>query len=219
MNPPGCLGQPGICCTLGFGDLCPMAPVLQEIVSLFQPAAFVIEAETAFDVVARETLLDRAMGPKRKKKSSEKLRRNRLPADGLALVARDDAGHVIGTVRLWHVDAGVNGEGHGVPALLLGPLAVSPEANGKGVGSALMRAAISAAEKRGHGAILLVGDPEYYARFGFSADKARHLVMPGPFERRRFLGLELKKNWLSGAAGVLVATGTRLSTASPRHAA
>lgn len=194
-----------------------MAPVLQEIVSFFHPPAFVIEHEEATDVVAREMLLDRAMGPKRRKKSSEKLRRNRLPADGLALVARDDAGHVIGTVRLWHVDAGVDALGNAVPALLLGPLAVDPDANGKGAGSALMRAAIEIAERRGHGAILLVGDPEYYHRFGFSADKAQHLVMPGPFERRRFLGLELKKDWLAGAAGVLVATGTQLSVARPKR--
>ncbi|TCT35305.1 GNAT family N-acetyltransferase [Martelella mediterranea] len=188
-----------------------MPHVFEEIVSLFQAPAFVIEHEAAVDVVARETLLDRAMGPKRKKKSSEKLRRNRLPAEGLALVARDEDGHVVGTVRLWHVDAGVNAFGNPVPALLLGPLAVDPSMAGKGAGSALMRAAIDAARKRGHGAILLVGDPEYYARFGFSAGKAQHLVMPGPFERHRFLGLELKKDWLAGACGVLVATGTRLS--------
>ena len=42
-------------------------------------------------------------------------------------------------------------------------------------------AAIAEAKKRGHGAILLVGDAPYYERFGFFADKARHLVMPGPF--------------------------------------
>lgn len=180
-----------------------MAPVLAEVQS------FVISAEACFDVPAREALLDRAMGPMRKKKSSEKIRRNRLPADGLALVARDDAGMLIGTVRLWHVDAGIAADGRGVPALLLGPLAVEPGLSGKGVGAALMRAAITEAAARGHGAILLVGDPEYYARFGFSADKAELLVMPGPFERRRFLGLELRDGWLTGAAGVLVATGRK----------
>ena len=76
-----------------------------------------------------------------------------------------------------------------------------------------MRAAIAEAAARGHGAILLVGDPEYYARFGFSADKAELLVMPGPFERRRFLGLELKDGHLEGAAGVLVASGRKIPSA------
>ncbi|MEO2039692.1 MAG: N-acetyltransferase [Martelella sp.] len=186
-----------------------MAPVLAEIAA----QSFVIAEEASFDVPAREALLDRAMGPMRKKKSSEKIRRNRLPADGLALVARDDAGMLIGTVRLWHVDAGIGSDGRGVPALLLGPLAVEPGLSGKGVGGALMRAAIAEAAARGHGAILLVGDPEYYARFGFCADKAELLVMPGPFERRRFLGLELKDGHLEGAAGVLVASGRKIPTA------
>ena len=182
-----------------------MTPVLAEITV----QSFVIAEEASLDVSAREALLDRAMGPMRKRKSSEKIRRNRLPADGLALVARDDAGMLIGTVRLWHVDAGIGADGRGVPALLLGPLAVEPGLGGKGVGAALMRAAIAEATARGHGAILLVGDPEYYVRFGFSADKAEYLVMPGPFERRRFLGLELQDGWLAGAVGVLVATGKK----------
>ncbi len=46
-----------------------------------------------------------------------------------------------------------------------------------------MRAAIGEATRRGHGAILLVGDAPYYERFGFFADKTQHLMMPGPFER------------------------------------
>jgi hypothetical protein len=44
---------------------------------------------------------------------------------------------------------------------------------------------------RGHRAILLVGDPEYYERFGFTADKTALLWMPGAYDRRRLLALEL----------------------------
>ncbi len=73
-----------------------------------------------------------------------------------------------------------------------------------------MRAAILEAKKRGHGAILLVGDAPYYERFGFFAEKTRHLVMPGPFQRNRFLALELKDGWLDGAAGMIVASGRKL---------
>ena len=195
-----------------------MAAVLDSVRAFFAHAAFTIDQENAGDIVARERLLDRVMGEARFRKSSEKLRRNRLPAEGLALVARDADGHVIGTVRLWNVEAGVDADGNAVPGLLLGPLAVDYAHEGKGIGGALMRAAITEARDRGHGAVLLVGDPEYYERFGFFADKARHFVMPGPFERRRFLALELKDGWLDGAAGVLVASGRRFS-AEPRKAA
>jgi predicted N-acetyltransferase YhbS len=88
--------------------------------------AFDIVAETAADVAAREALLDRAMGPGRKRKSSEKLRRGRRPCEGLALVARGAAGAVLGTVRLWDVRLGEGGPA----ALLLGPLAVDPSLRG-----------------------------------------------------------------------------------------
>ena len=70
-----------------------------------------------------------------------------------------------------------------------------------------MRAALARAAERGHGAVLLVGDAPYYARFGFAPEKAAALSMPGPFERERFLGLELASGALAGAEGVLRATG------------
>lgn len=196
-----------------------MAAVLDSVRAFFGPSVFTIDAENAGDVVARENLLDRAMGANRRKKSSEKIRRGRVPAEGLALVARDRDGHVIGTVRLWNVEAGVNAEGTPINALLLGPLAVDASFEGKGVGSALMRAAMLEAKNRGHGAILLVGDAPYYERFGFFSGKAQHLVMPGPFERSRFLALELIEGWLDGAAGMIVPSGRMLASAPVRRAA
>lgn len=196
-----------------------MAAVLDSVRAFFAPSVFTIDAENPSDVVARENLLDRAMGPNRRKKSSEKIRRGRVPAEGLALVARDRDGHVIGTVRLWNVEAGVNADATPINGLLLGPLAVDSSFEGKGVGSALMRAAILEAKNRGHGAILLVGDAPYYERFGFFAGKAQHLVMPGPFERSRFLALELTEGWLDGAAGMIVPSGRILASAPVRRAA
>jgi predicted N-acetyltransferase YhbS len=166
-----------------------------------------IRDEIVADIPAREALLDRCLGERRTAKSSERLREGRLPAEGLALTAERD-GVVVATVRLWHVEAG------GKAALLLGPLAVAPEMQGEGLGRAMMREAIWRAACRGHGAVLLVGDAAYYERFGFSGDLTRDLAMPGPVERERFLGLELRDGALAGASGVLVATG-RPTEASP----
>uniref|UniRef100_UPI0028A06C70 GNAT family N-acetyltransferase n=1 Tax=Tianweitania sp. TaxID=2021634 RepID=UPI0028A06C70 len=78
-------------------------------------------------------------------------------------------------------------------------------------GSALMRQAITEATRLGHGAILLVGDPGYYERFGFTATKTADLAMPGPYERHRFLALELVDGWLDGAKGTLKASGRKVS--------
>jgi predicted N-acetyltransferase YhbS len=183
-----------------------------------QPAvlpAIAIVAETPDDIIAREALLDRAMGPKRRKKSSEKLRRGRRPSEGLALVARDDSGRLVGTVRLWDIKLGEGGR----KALLLGPLAAEPSMKSAGIGKALMMHAISEAARLGHKAILLVGDAPYYERFGFSAEKTGNLAMPGPYERHRFLALELAEGALDGAKGVLKASGRKLKGGALKLAA
>lgn len=175
----------------------------------------VIAPESPADEAAREALLDRAMGPGRKRKSSEKLRRGRLPADGLAFSAMDGDGRLVGTVRLWNVRAGHNGPN----ALLLGPLAVEPALKGAGIGVALMRHAIAEARRLGHGAILLVGDPGYYERFGFSAERTDTLAMPGPYEKHRLLATEHRAGALDGAFGVLRATGRKIAPGGARRIA
>lgn len=191
------------------GDVHSLRGGMDEGVTL--SPAFTVAVESDADAAARDGLLDRAMGPRWKKKSSHRLRRGRLPAEGLAFVAKDAAGMVVGTVRLWDVTAG---EGD-VPALLLGPLAVYPAVKSAGIGSALMRQAIAEAKRLGHRSILLVGDAPYYARFGFSAEKTGSLAMPGPYERHRFLALELVEGALDGAAGVLQASGRRAESSRP----
>lgn len=170
--------------------------------------AFAIRPETSADIPAREALLDRAMGTGRTRKSSEKLRRGRLPAEGLAFVARGEQGGVVGTVRLWDVAVGDDAPA----ALLLGPLAVAPAQKNAGIGSALMRHSIAEARRLGHGAVILVGDADYYERFGFSAEKTGGLAMPGPYERHRLLALELVEGALDGATGVIRPTGRRQAT-------
>lgn len=186
--------------------------LVSPVVGGFAAPDFLIAAEGASDIAAREALLDRAMGPQRRRKSSEKLRRGRCPSTGLAFVARDACGALIGTVRLWDVALGEGGP----RALLLGPLAVEPSLKGGGVGSALMRHAIAEADRLGHRIILLVGDAPYYARFGFSAEKTGSLAMPGPYERHRFLALELTDGALDGASGVLKVAGRRQKPARTR---
>jgi predicted N-acetyltransferase YhbS len=164
-------------------------------------AAFAIRAERASDVVAREALLDACFGENRHARTCQRLRDGHTPAEGLAFSALAQ-GRLVGTLRLWHVSAG------GVPALVLGPLAVDPSCRKLGVGAALTKHALIAAEVRGHGAVILLGDAPYYARFGFSALKTGELSLPGPFERDRLLGLELSEGALNGAWGMVVAAGS-----------
>ncbi len=158
--------------------------------------------ESADDVEAREKLLDETM-PLRHTKTCEKLREGREPAEDLSFVAKDN-GLVVGTVRLWHVDAGA-----GRPALLLGPLAVASSHRSHGIGAKLMRLALARARENGHRAILLVGDAPYYNRFGFERRFAEGLALPGPVDNDRFLGLELEPGALADARGLVRPTGLR----------
>ncbi len=175
-------------------------------VALISDAApFAIRAERASDVVAREALLDVCFGANRHTRTCQRLRDGRAPAEGLArsVVRQGRQDRLVGTVRLWHVSAG------GKPALVLGPLAVDASCRGLGVGAALMDHALAVAKARGHGALILLGDAAYYARFGFSALKTGELSLPGPFERDRLLGLELRDGALDGAWGMIAAAGAK----------
>lgn len=169
-----------------------------------QAAPFAIRAERASDVVAREALLDACFGENRHTRTCQRLRDGRAPAQGLSLAAVRQDGRLVGTVRLWHVSAG------GRSALMLGPLAVDDDCRGLGVGAALLRRALAVAKARGHGAVILLGDAPYYARFGFTAAKTGELSLPGAFERERLLGLELVEGALDGAWGMIAPAGAPL---------
>jgi predicted N-acetyltransferase YhbS len=171
-------------------------------------APFAIRAEMGSDVVAREALLDASFGENRHLRTCQRLRDGRAPAEGLAFSAMAD-GYLVGTLRLWHVSAG------GIPALVLGPLAVDDSCRKLGAGAALMDHALAAAKARGHRAVILLGDAPYYARFGFSAQKTAELSLPGPFERDRLLALELHEGALDGAWGMIAPTGAAAAKASP----
>jgi len=188
-----------------------MKTTVQSISLPTDAAPFAIRSERASDVAAREALLDACFGANRHTRTCQRLRDGRAPAEGLALsVVRQ--GRLVGSVRLWHVSAG------GVPALMLGPIAVDPSCRKLGIGAALINPARSAAAARGHGAVILLGDAAYYKRFGFTAAKTAGLSLPGPFERERLLGLELRDSALDGASGLIVPTGAAIAprTAKPR---
>jgi putative acetyltransferase len=77
----------------------------------------------------------------------------------VAVVDGEVGGHVVAT-RAWIEES---------PVLGLGPLGVLPQWQGRGVGTALMHAVVAAAEARDETLVGLLGEPEYYGRFGFVA--------------------------------------------------
>lgn len=101
-----------------------------------------------------------------------------LAADGdvaASIVAEED-GRVVGHVMLSPMR--VEADGKSVEALALAPVAVLPERQGHGIGGALVRSAEAVAREQGAGAIFLLGEPDYYARFDYSVDAARPFESP-----------------------------------------
>jgi predicted N-acetyltransferase YhbS len=176
-------------------------------------ADIVLRQETARDVFAREALLDRAFGLTRWRKTCERLREGRLPAEGLAFSAIRD-GVLVGTLRFWSIEAG-----EGCDALLLGPIAIGASQRSNGLGGRMIRHGLERARQLGHKAVILVGDAPYYERFGFSRAGAQHLELPGPVDPARFLALELQPGALDGARGLVRATGVSADVLGERRLA
>jgi putative acetyltransferase len=95
-----------------------------------------------------------------------------LPA--YSLVAAEPDGPVVGYV------VATRGDVDGRPALGLGPIAVQPKWQGRGVGSALVHAVLGAAEGREEALVALLGDPAFYGRFGFRPASDLGIVSPDP---------------------------------------
>jgi predicted N-acetyltransferase YhbS len=134
-------------------------------------APFAIRAERASDVVAREALLDACFGENRHTRTCQRLRDGHTPAEGFAFSALAQ-GRLVGTLRLWHVSAG------GTRALVLGPLAVDPSCRNLGVGAALIKHALIAAEVRGHRAVILLGDAPITAASAFRRGRPANCRCP-----------------------------------------
>jgi putative acetyltransferase len=86
-----------------------------------------------------------------------------------------------------------------VPAVALAPMAVLPPYQRRGIGARLIGYGLVSLRGLGERIVIVVGHPEYYPRFGFSAAQARSLE--GPFSREAFMALELSPGALDGISG------------------
>lgn len=176
-----------------------------------------LATESAADGPVIEALLDAAFGADRQSKRSYAYRSGVAPVAELAWVVREAGpagapGRIVGSIRYWPVLAG------GVRALLLGPLAVDPKRQGAGIGATLVYHTIDLAAWGRWPFVLLVGEPAYYRRFGFSPAAPQGLTMPGE-QPHRLMVRALSAGALDGVAGEVLRWGggtetrTRLSRA------
>jgi predicted N-acetyltransferase YhbS len=158
---------------------------------------------------AVERLYDLVFGPDRFRKASHGLREGVEPVAALSWIAIED-GKVVGAVRYWPISVEEAPGKAPREALLLGPLAVAPNRVRRGIGTALVTKTLSLAASLGHDLVFLVGDADYYKRFGFAPATPRGFVMPGEAHPNRLQVKPLKPRILGQVAGILrAAAGSR----------
>jgi predicted N-acetyltransferase YhbS len=126
-----------------------------------------------------EKLLDDAFGADRFKRTAYLLRQG-MPVIQHLSFAATDGGLAIGSIQCWPVAVGE------CPLILVGPVAVAPDRQSQGIGHLLMNAML-AAVRPGDAPMVMIGDPEYYGRFGFDTDGTGGWTLPGPWEAKRLL--------------------------------
>lgn len=131
-----------------------------------------------------ELLLDAAFGADRHGRTAYRVREGMGVIPGLSFAAVED-GALVGSIQCWPAALACD-DGTRVPMVMVGPVAVSPARQNVGIGRALMWRAIEEAQAAGE-PLMLIGDPEYYAQFGFDAAATGQWRLPGPFEQRRLL--------------------------------
>ena len=148
------------------------------------------EREPADDPAIRE-LNDLAFGGTFEGRLVEELRDAFI--DAVELVAIE-GGRLVGHILFSALTVMVDDDA--VPTLSLAPMSVHPARQRSGIGSALVETGLELARHREWQAVVVLGHPEFYPRFGFSADLASSL--DAPFEGKSFMALELVPGALDG---------------------
>lgn len=146
---------------------------------------------SAIDPALVEELLDAAFGEDRHARTAYRIRAGVDWLPGPSFAALDDADYLAGSIQLWPV-ALTDPQGRPHPMIMVGPVAVMPGRQGEGFGKALMAASLGAIDAGfAEGAAplpqVMIGDPDYYDRWGFVADHTGGWHCPGPFDRHRLL--------------------------------
>jgi len=102
----------------------------------------------------------------------------------VATVEEDVVGHVL--LSYVSIEPGEH------PVLQLGPLAVLPSHQHRGVGGALMNDAVRLADARGEPLILIEGNPRYYERFGFGRSDESGIEAPAGVDQQYFMARPLE---------------------------
>lgn len=162
-------------------------------------ASINIRSETTEDITSIRRVNAEAFGRKAEANLVDALRSNGRAT--LSLVALDHgsvAGHILFSPLT------IEAEGARHEALGLGPMAVLPEFQRQGIGSALVRAGLEELTRQGHGAVIVLGHPDFYPRFGFVPASRYGISSKYKVPDEVFMARELLPGALSGKSGLVV---------------
>ena len=140
---------------------------------------------SAVDPRLIEDVLDAAFEPERRTRTAYHIRQGADWLPALSFAALDDDDYLVGTIQVWPIALN-DPDGRMHPMLMVGPVAVVPGHQGEGYGKALMAAALGGLDPAAPLPQVLIGDTDYYARFGF-AEAPRGWQCPGPWDPARLL--------------------------------
>jgi putative acetyltransferase len=163
--------------------------------------ALVVRSETPGDHAAIRRVHDAAFGRESEGRLVDALRQDGLFSPDMSLVGVAPGGEVVGHVLHSTVDLEVDGVA--VRGAALAPLGVLPAHQRTGVGTKLVREGLHRLRLLGYRAVIVVGDPAYYARFGFSRELA--VTIASPYVGEAHQALELEVGALAGATSGRVA--------------
>lgn len=141
------------------------------------PDGTVIRPERPSDAAAIRHVVAAAFGSTVEADLVERIRASPEFVAEMALVA-ELAGAVVGHVMI--SGAMLRSAAASMSIVILAPLAVRPDHQSIGIGGALVRAALDAADDRGHPFVVLEGSPTYYRRFGFEPAANHGMILPLP---------------------------------------
>jgi putative acetyltransferase len=118
----------------------------------------------------------------------------------ISLVAEVD-GELVGHILFTPVE--LVGDRSGLKLMGLGPMAVMPKYQNKGIGSQLVKEGVEQCLRRGYDAVVVLGHPKYYPRFGFVPSVQYGIKSEYEVPDEVFMILELKKNSLKGISGII----------------
>jgi len=157
-----------------------------------------IRPEQARDFDTVRALLLASFGNEAQARLADRLRASGKIAS--ALVAEEKE-RILGYIVFSKIVAG--SEGGEVSALALAPLAVVPAFQRLGIGSALVSAGLERCRSERHSRLLLLGDPAYFARFGFAPAKRFGLKCPFPADENSFMAIELEPGAFASVSGTV----------------